>query len=174
MPLKVQNKLNFLYVISGWFFFLFCSPSPPERHVSIISSKCLIAPVCVRGWKPLSVLPLRNRRLSSIKPWISQDLWCIWEKKDTQSILGLCGPPISSQSNTVFLERRDSQSRRGSYPRFMQQEGFDRNRAQFPGCYTWWCFLLLPPALTLQDLQSYSSIWKLWIGTNVLQEPFVL
>lgn len=140
MPLKVQNKLNFLYVISGgflFFFYLFCSPSSPEHHVSIISSKFLIAPVCVRGWKPLSVLLLRNRRLSSIKPWISQDLWCIWEKKkDTQSILGLCGPPISSQSNAVFLERRNSQSRRGSYPRFMQQEGFDRNHAQFPGCYT--------------------------------------
>lgn len=84
MPLKVQNKLNFLYVISGgflFFFYLFCSPSSPEHHVSIISSKFLIAPVCVRGWKPLSVLLLRNRRLSSIKPWISQDLWCIWEKK---------------------------------------------------------------------------------------------
>lgn len=98
MPLKIQNKLSFSYVINFFYF----APPATEHHVSILSSKNLITPVdCVRGWKPISLLPLRDKRLSCIKPRISRG-YGICEKKDIPSIIGLCWPPLSPQSNAAF------------------------------------------------------------------------
>lgn len=74
-----------------------------EYHISVLSSKFLIALVdYVRGWNPISALPLRNKIFHKTVD-ILRFMIYMKKKKDIQFILGLCEPLISSQKQYCFL-----------------------------------------------------------------------